>query len=154
MLTGEIRNQIDQIWNAFWSGGISNPLEVIEQITYLLFLKRLDEQETAEELKANREKKPMQKRFFPDGKDSKKRPYQDTAGIPSETSTRAICMQHLAGAALAKKGRFYEHNQCLSRSAHRSVHDPAAPLRKAKLSPRTVSNRWLAFSAFLKHHGI
>jgi type I restriction enzyme M protein len=41
MLTGEIRSQIDQIWNAFWSGGISNPLKVIEQITYLLFLKRL-----------------------------------------------------------------------------------------------------------------
>jgi type I restriction enzyme M protein len=33
MLTGELRNQIDQIWNAFWSGGIANPLEVIEQIT-------------------------------------------------------------------------------------------------------------------------
>jgi type I restriction enzyme M protein len=77
MLTGEIRSQIDQIWNAFWSGGISNPLEVIEQITYLLFLKRLDEQEIAEELKANREKKPMQKRFFPEGKDSKKRSFQD-----------------------------------------------------------------------------
>jgi HsdM N-terminal domain len=40
MLTGEIRNQIDAIWNAFWSGGISNPLEVIEQITYLLFIRR------------------------------------------------------------------------------------------------------------------
>jgi type I restriction enzyme M protein len=77
MLTGEIRSQIDQIWNAFWSGGISNPLEVIEQITYLLFLKRLDEQEIAEELKANREKKPTQKRFFPEGKDNKKRSFQD-----------------------------------------------------------------------------
>jgi HsdM N-terminal domain len=77
MLTGEIRSQIDQVWNAFWSGGISNPLEVIEQITYLHFLKRLDEQEIAEELKANREKKPMQKRFFPDGKDNKKRSFQD-----------------------------------------------------------------------------
>jgi hypothetical protein len=32
MLTGDIRNQIDRIWDAFWSGGISNPLEVIEQI--------------------------------------------------------------------------------------------------------------------------
>ncbi len=52
MLTNEIRNQIDQIWNAFWSGGISNPLEVIEQITYLLFIKRLDELQTLEELKA------------------------------------------------------------------------------------------------------
>jgi len=38
MLTGELRNQIDRIWDAFWTGGISNPLEVIEQITYLLFL--------------------------------------------------------------------------------------------------------------------
>ena len=37
MLTGEIRSQIDRIWDSFWSGGISNPLEVIEQITYLLF---------------------------------------------------------------------------------------------------------------------
>ncbi len=33
MLTGDIRNQVDQIWNSFWSGGIANPLEVIEQIT-------------------------------------------------------------------------------------------------------------------------
>ena len=55
MLTGEIRSQIDRIWNAFWSGGISNPLEVIEQITYLLFLKRLDDLQTLEELKADRD---------------------------------------------------------------------------------------------------
>ena len=55
MLTNEIRNQIDQIWNAFWSGGISNPLEVIEQITYLIFIKRLDELQTLEELKATRQ---------------------------------------------------------------------------------------------------
>jgi type I restriction enzyme M protein len=34
MLTGEIKTRIDAIWNAFWAGGISNPLEVIEQITY------------------------------------------------------------------------------------------------------------------------
>ena len=40
-------------------------------------LKRLDEREVAEELKANREKKQMQKRFFPEGKDNKKRPFQD-----------------------------------------------------------------------------
>ncbi len=43
MITGEIRRQIDRIWDAFWLGGISNPLEVIEQITYLLFLHRLDD---------------------------------------------------------------------------------------------------------------
>ena len=80
MLTNEIRNQIDQIWNAFWSGGISNPLEVIEQITYLLFIKRLDELQTLEELKATRLKKPIERRLFPEGDDNHRlspRPYAD-----------------------------------------------------------------------------
>lgn len=77
MITGEIRNQIDRIWDAFWSGGISNPLEVIEQITYLLFIRRLDDLHTLEENKANRLKKPMERRVFPAGKDKKKRSYED-----------------------------------------------------------------------------
>lgn len=54
MLTGEIRNQVDRVWDAFWSGGISNSLEVIEQLTYLLFIKRLDELHTVREAKAHR----------------------------------------------------------------------------------------------------
>src|SRR5262249_10855123 len=80
MLTNEIRNQIEQIWNAFWSGGISNPLEVIEQITYLFFIKRLDELQTLEELKATRLKKPIERRFFPEDDDDhtrSPRPYAD-----------------------------------------------------------------------------
>lgn len=80
MLTSEIRNQIDQIWNAFWSGGISNPLEVIEQITYLMFIKRLDELQTLEELKATRLKQPIERRLFPEGDDGhprSPRPYAD-----------------------------------------------------------------------------
>jgi type I restriction enzyme M protein len=77
MLTGELRNQIDRIWDAFWSGGISNPLEVIEQITYLLFLRRLDDLHTLEENKAGRLKRPIERRVFPAGKDPKKRPYDD-----------------------------------------------------------------------------
>jgi type I restriction enzyme M protein len=78
MLTGEIRGQIDQIWNAFWSGGISNPLEVIEQITYLLFLRRLDDLQTAEERKAQTlKKKELDRRFFPSGKDERGMPYEE-----------------------------------------------------------------------------
>ncbi len=69
MLTGDIRNQIDRLWDAFWSGGISNPLEVIEQITYLLFLRRLDDLHTLEENKSARLRKPMERRIFPEGKD-------------------------------------------------------------------------------------
>lgn len=57
MISGEIKSQIDRIWDAFLSGGISNPLEVIEQITYLLFLKRLNELHTLEKNRANRIKK-------------------------------------------------------------------------------------------------
>jgi type I restriction enzyme M protein len=43
MLTGEIRSQVGSILNDFWSFGVSNQLSVIEQITYLLFIKRLDQ---------------------------------------------------------------------------------------------------------------
>ena len=54
MLTGEIQNQVNQVWNVFWTGGISNPLEVIEQLTYLLFIKRLDELHTLKEANVKR----------------------------------------------------------------------------------------------------
>lgn len=45
MITGELKSKIDRIWETFWTGGITNPLEVIEQFTYLLFIKDLDENE-------------------------------------------------------------------------------------------------------------
>ena len=77
MLTGELRSQIDGIWNSFWSGGISNPLEVMEQLTYLLFLKRLDDLQTLEENKANRLGEPVTRVIFPDGTDDGGRSYQD-----------------------------------------------------------------------------
>lgn len=69
MVTGSLKSQIDRIWDAFWSGGISNPLEVIEQITYLLFLRRLDELQTLAEAKAVRLGQPLERRIFPKGKD-------------------------------------------------------------------------------------
>ncbi|WP_457786624.1 type I restriction-modification system subunit M [Geobacillus sp. Geo 8.1] len=52
MLTGELRNKVDKIWETFWTGGITNPLTVIEQFTYLLFIKGLDEAETQREQEA------------------------------------------------------------------------------------------------------
>ncbi len=53
MITGELRNKIDRIWETFWTGGITNPLDVIEQFTYLLFIKQLDDVETTKENEAN-----------------------------------------------------------------------------------------------------
>lgn len=76
MLTGPIRTQVDQVWNAFWAGGISNPIQVIEQITYLLFLRRLDDLQKLEENKAAVVKGTPTRRIFPKGKDPKGRPYE------------------------------------------------------------------------------
>src|SRR5579872_2989903 len=76
MLTGELRSQVDRIWDAFWSGGISNPMEVIEQITYLLFLRRLDDEQSLEENRAARLKQPIGRRIFPQGSDPRGRAYE------------------------------------------------------------------------------
>jgi len=64
MITGELKSSVDKIWDTMWSGGISNPLSVIEQLTYLLFIKRLDELHTLKERKANRTKQPIEEPIF------------------------------------------------------------------------------------------
>ena len=52
MITGELKNTVDKLWTEFWTGGVTNPVTVIEQIIYLLFLKQLDAKETSLEIKA------------------------------------------------------------------------------------------------------
>jgi type I restriction enzyme M protein len=64
MITGEIKSQVDKIWESFWTGGVSNPLTVIEQFTYLLFIRRLDETQLLEEKKAAMIKKPVSNVIF------------------------------------------------------------------------------------------
>lgn len=64
MLTGELRNQVDKIWEAFWTGGVANPLSVMEQMSYLLFIKRLDEIHTKKEKKANTLGKEIESPIF------------------------------------------------------------------------------------------
>jgi type I restriction enzyme M protein len=64
MLTGQLRNNIDKLWEKFWTGGITNPLTVIEQISYLMFARMLDMQEDVAERKAARTGKDFD-RLFP-----------------------------------------------------------------------------------------
>lgn len=66
MFTGELKNKVDKIWETLWTAGISNPLTVIEQLTYLLFIKGLDDQQTREEKKAERTGKPIKNPTFSD----------------------------------------------------------------------------------------
>jgi len=77
MITGELKAKVDRIWDAFWSGGIANPLEVMEQITYLLFIRRLDDLQTAKENRANRLRVPIEAPIFPAGDDEEGSPYAD-----------------------------------------------------------------------------
>jgi type I restriction enzyme M protein len=77
MVTGTLKSQVDKVWDAFWSGGIANPLQVIEQITYLLFLRRLDELQSLAEARAAATKQPVERAIFPEGTDSRGRLYQD-----------------------------------------------------------------------------
>ena len=53
MITGEIKNQIDSIWDTFWTGGITNSLTILEQMTYLFFMKMLDDAQRTKEANAN-----------------------------------------------------------------------------------------------------
>ena len=64
MLTGQIRSDIDKLWEKFWTGGITNPLTVIEQISYLMFARMLDMQEEVAERKSARLGKSFD-RVFP-----------------------------------------------------------------------------------------
>ena len=64
MITGELKSRIDRIWDTMWSGGVSNPLSVIEQLTYLLFIKRLDELHTRKERQAARSGQPIEAPVF------------------------------------------------------------------------------------------
>ena len=79
MITGSLKSKIDRLWLEFHSGGITNPLTVIEQITYLMFLRLLDIGEMRNEKKAKRSKKPF-KRVFAN---------------PKADKTKEPCQQHL-----------------------------------------------------------
>ena len=74
MITGALRSKIDRLWLEFHSGGITNPLTVIEQITYLMFLRLLDIGEMRNEKKSARSNKPFKRTFANPEADGTKEP--------------------------------------------------------------------------------
>lgn len=67
MITGELRNKVDSIWDTIWTGGIANPITVVEQITYLLFMKMLDDNQLKQEANAALLGVQLNKKVFKDG---------------------------------------------------------------------------------------
>ena len=70
MITGQLRGKIDKLWEEFWTGGVTNPLTVIEQISFLIFARLLDMRESTEEKKWSRKNpgKPFPGVYFPRSK--------------------------------------------------------------------------------------
>ena len=66
MVTGELKRRIDAIWTEFWQGGITNPLTVIEQITFLMYARLLDINEARDENREKRTGKSFTRRFKED----------------------------------------------------------------------------------------
>ncbi|TXE08560.1 SAM-dependent DNA methyltransferase [Gelidibacter salicanalis] len=64
MITGEIKSKVDKIWDDFWTGGISNPLTVIEQFTFLIFIKQLDDKQIQQEKEASLLGLPLEKPIY------------------------------------------------------------------------------------------
>ena len=116
MITGELKARIDNIWNTMWSGGISNPLSVIEQLTYLLFIKRLDELQTLKENKAARTGKPIEGPIFAPDQDALRwSRFRETAPETMLATVRDKAFPFMkalgqTGEAGAERGSTYAHH--------------------------------------------
>src|SRR5215813_9624074 len=87
MITGKFRSQIDNLWTQFWTGGITNPLTVIEQISFLMFARLLDIAEIRAEKRAARLSKPFQGQFGP--KEQKLR-WSNFKNLPAEQMLKVV----------------------------------------------------------------
>ena len=67
MITGELKNKVDSIWDTIWTGGITSPVTVLEQITYLMFMKLLDDNQLKAEANANILGVPLKNKVFQEG---------------------------------------------------------------------------------------
>ena len=88
MITGEIKNKIDQIWDTFFVAGITNPITVLEQMTYIFFMKMLDDKQLQEEENARDFDGEVQNPTFPEGQlwiNPDATSDEEKAGIPYES---------------------------------------------------------------------
>ena len=88
MITGPLKSKIDALWDNFWSGGITNPLSVIEQISFLMFARMLDIREQRNEKRAKTLKKANFDRIFPEDKQHLR--WSNLYHLPAEEQLRLV----------------------------------------------------------------
>lgn len=85
-LAPELKSKIDSLWDRFWSGGLSNPLQSIEQMSYLIFMNRLEEMDTFEQKRAQAKKVAYTSIF-----EGKEGPGGRTGNISRQTGCSSMC---------------------------------------------------------------
>lgn len=123
MLNGQLKSDIDKLWDDFWGGGIANPLTVIEQISFLMFARLLDIRETREEKKASRTGNNTFRRIFALNPDDPEKDQQDLRWsqfkqMPAEAMLRHVrdkVFPHFQNVAMegAKFGEYMKDAQLL-----------------------------------------
>lgn len=119
MITGELKRYIDGLWTEFWTGGITNPLTVIEQITYLMFIRLLDVNETRDENRHRHTGKDFRRRFGPEEQDLRWSHFRHLGGDQMLPLVRDRVFPHLRGTALRGTvfGEFMKDSQLMIQKA-------------------------------------
>jgi type I restriction enzyme M protein len=95
MITNQLKSDIDRLWSEFWTGGITNPLTVIEQISFLMFARLLDIEETRFEKMAGRTGKSPNKNFSPDQQNLRWKNWSEYGGEEMLRHVRDQVFPHL-----------------------------------------------------------
>jgi type I restriction enzyme M protein len=116
MINGQLKSDVDKLWDDFWSGGITNPLTVIEQISFLMFARLLDIRETREEKKASRTGNMNFRRIFSQGHQDLR--WSHFKQMPAEAMLRHVrdnVFPHFQSVAMegAKFGEYMKDAQLL-----------------------------------------
>jgi type I restriction enzyme M protein len=111
----ELRERVDKLWTQFWTGGIANPLSVIEQITFLMFARLLDITEARNENRARRSGKPFRRIFAEDQQDLRWSEFKNLPGAEMLALVRDKVFPHFRTVALegAKFGEYMKDAQLL-----------------------------------------
>lgn len=115
MITNQLKNDIDKLWTEFWTGGITNPLTVIEQISFLMFARLLDIDETRHEKLAGRTGKSPHKNFGPDQQNLRWKNWSEYGGEEMLSHVRAQVFPHLRdlGGKNTTFGEYMKDATCL-----------------------------------------
>ena len=115
MITNQLKNDIDRLWTEFWTGGITNPLTVIEQISFLMFARLLDIDETRFEKLAGRTGKSPHKNFGPDQQNLRWKNWSEYGGEEMLRHVRDQVFPHLRdlGGKNTTFGEYMKDATCL-----------------------------------------